>query len=191
MRWPDATGRLLPPELCSGGLLQADLLARLEDVGCEASEGREAVYNVSLIRDFKGKLRGMRRVVERAKKIDEEGKGTVEEEKELLEAEEELRDLNLEEKDVLGAFVTFNYIKFKDFVSQEYRFSQLFLLGSFLQGEDQRFEGNALKIDEAPLPSAPRKAFIQRFNVIQFYSCFMLFLQLFQYIPCAYWLIRL
>ena len=87
-----------------------------------------------------------------------------------------MRDLNLEEKDVLGAFVTFNYIKFKDFVSQEYRFSQLFLLGSFLQGEDQRFEGNALKIDEAPLPSAPRKAFIQRFNfhppVLQLFHAF-------------------
>ena len=36
---------------------------------------------------------------------------------------------------------------------QEYRFSRLFALGPFLQGADQRFEGRALTIDAAPLPS--------------------------------------
>ncbi len=36
---------------------------------------------------------------------------------------------------------------------QEYRFSRLFALGAWLQGADQRFEGRALTIDAAPLPS--------------------------------------
>ena len=36
---------------------------------------------------------------------------------------------------------------------QEYCFSRLFALGAWLQGADQRFEGRALTIDAAPLPS--------------------------------------
>jgi hypothetical protein len=93
-------------------------LKRLEEVGCEpGEEGQQAVFKVSLIRDFKGKLHSMRKVVERAKKIGEQSETTPKEEKELADAEEELNHLNLEEKDVLGAFVTFTYIKFKDFVS--------------------------------------------------------------------------
>ena len=76
------------------------------------------MFKVSLIRDFKGKLHNMRRVVERAKKIGERNDElTAKEEKDLADAEEELKHLNLEDKDVLGAFVTFTYIKFKDFVS--------------------------------------------------------------------------
>ena len=97
---------------------EADLLKRLEEVGCEpGEEGQQAVFKVSLIRDFKGKLHSMRKVLERAKKIGEQSETTPKEEKELADAEEELNHLNLEEKDVLGAFVTFTYIKFKDFVS--------------------------------------------------------------------------
>lgn len=93
-------------------------MKRLEEVGCEpGEEGQQAVFKVSLIRDFKGKLHSMRKVVERAKKIGEQSETTPKEEKELADAEEELNHLNLEEKDVLGAFVTFTYIKFKDFVS--------------------------------------------------------------------------
>lgn len=100
-------------------LLKADLLKRLEEVDCQPGEGgRQAVFKVSLIRDFKGKLHNMRRVVERAKKIGERNDElTAKEEKDLADAEEELKHLNLEDKDVLGAFVTFTYIKFKDFVS--------------------------------------------------------------------------
>ena len=76
------------------------------------------MFKVSLIRDFKGKLHNMRRVVERAKKIGERNDElTAKEGKDLADAEEELKHLNLEDKDVLGAFVTFTYIKFKDFVS--------------------------------------------------------------------------
>jgi len=163
VRWPDASGRMGPPQEVAldgqngstKGLLQADLLKRLEEVDCQPGEGgRQGVFKVSLIRDFKGKLHNMRRVVERAKKIGERNDElTAKEEKDLADAEEELKHLNLEDKDVLGAFVTFTYIKFKDFVSQEYRFSRLFALGPFLQGADQRFEGRALTIDAAPLPS--------------------------------------
>lgn len=158
VRWPDAGGNLGPPVEVAldgkKGLLQADLLKRLEEVGCEpGEEGQQAVFKVSLIRDFKGKLHSMRKVVERAKKIGEQSETTPKEEKELADAEEELNHLNLEEKDVLGAFVTFTYIKFKDFVSQEYRFSRLLALGPLSQGPDQRFEGHALKLHSAPLPS--------------------------------------
>lgn len=158
VRWPDAGGNLGPPVEVAldgkKGLLQADLLKRLEEVGCEpGEEGQQAVFKVSLIRDFKGKLHSMRKVVERAKKIGEQSETTPKEEKELADAEEELNHLNLEEKDVLGAFVTFTYIKFKDFVSQEYRFSRLLALGPLIQGPDQRFEGHALKLHSAPLPS--------------------------------------
>ena len=94
-------------------------MKRLEEVDCQPGEGgRQGVFKVSLIRDFKGKLHNMRRVVERAKKIGERNDElTAKEEKDLADAEEELKHLNLEDKDVLGAFVTFTYIKFKDFVS--------------------------------------------------------------------------
>lgn len=77
----------------------------------------EAVFKVSLIRDFKGKLGSMRKVVDRAKRIGEQEETTEKEEGKLAEAEEALKDLDVEDCDVLGAFVTFTYIKFKDFVS--------------------------------------------------------------------------
>eukprot|EP00438_Fugacium_kawagutii_P013552 Skav201860 [mRNA] locus=scaffold3490:105050:110023:- [translate_table: standard] len=162
VRWQGAHGLGQAEEMAldpatKQGLLQADLLKRLEEVGCEAPEGGrkagKAVFKVSLIRDFKGKLGSMRKVVERAKKIGEQEETTEKEEGKLAEAEEALKDLDVEDCDVLGAFVTFTYIKFKDFVSQEYRFSRVFALGSYLQGPDQRFEGRALQIHGAPLPS--------------------------------------
>ena len=108
---------------------KADLLKRLEEVDCQPGEGgRQGVFKVSLIRDFKGKLHNMRRVVERAKKIGERNDElTAKEEKDLADAEEELKHLNLEDKDVLGAFVTFTYIKFKDFVSILKSFMSQFL----------------------------------------------------------------
>ena len=90
------------------------------------------MFKVSLIRDFKGKLHNMRRVVERAKKIGERNDElTAKEEKDLADAEEELKHLNLEDKDVLGAFVTFTYIKFKDFVSILIFFMSQFLFTAF------------------------------------------------------------
>ncbi|CAJ1406295.1 unnamed protein product [Effrenium voratum] len=131
-------------------LLQAELLKRLEDVDCAPpSAGRKAVFKVSLIRDFKGRLKQMRRLVERVEaKQDAAG-----DEKQMKEAEAYLENLKLEEQDVLGAFVTFDLVKFRDFVSQEYRFSRLALLGAWLQGPEQRFQGHAIQIHDAVLPN--------------------------------------
>ncbi|CAK9093850.1 unnamed protein product [Durusdinium trenchii] len=167
VRWPDHRGNLglaeevavdRPSDATDGvkapGLLQADLLTRLEEMGCQPPQGgRQAVYKVSLIRDFRGKLHSMRKVVERAKKIGEQENPSQREAQEQADAEEELNNLDLEDKDVLGAFVTFTFIHFKDFVSQEYRFSRLLGLGPWLQGPDQRFGERALRIYPAPLPS--------------------------------------
>ena len=72
---------------------------------------------MSLIRDFRGKLHSMRKVVERAKRIGDKEEISERELQEQADAEEELNNLNLEDKDVLGAFVTFTFIKYKDFVS--------------------------------------------------------------------------
>ena len=70
----------------------------------------------------------MRKVVERAKKIGEQENPSQREAQEQADAEEELNNLDLEDKDVLGAFVTFTFIHFKDFVSLFSDSSSLFFL---------------------------------------------------------------
>ena len=44
-------------------------------------------------------------------------------------------------------------MKYKEFVSQEYRFSRIIGLGRWLQSDDQRFAGKAIQAADAPLPA--------------------------------------
>eukprot|EP00439_Symbiodinium_sp_Y106_P045555 s5630_g5.t2 len=137
-----------------------------DQVSCEAAdcappEGeRNTVHKVSLVRDFNGRLGRYRAAVESAQRSHQQKKQQRGSRRtsELDEAEkgkilQELEEVKVEELEVLGAFVTFTHVKHKEFISQEYRFSRIMLLGRWLQGDDQRFEGDAIRASDAPLPA--------------------------------------
>ncbi|CAE7222388.1 unnamed protein product, partial [Symbiodinium sp. CCMP2456] len=141
--------------------LVAGLLHRLEAADCAPPEGeRNTVHKVSLVRNFKGRLGRYRAAVESAQRSHQQKKQQRGSRRtsELDEAEkgkilQELEEVKVEELEVIGAFVTFTHVKHKEFISQEYRFSRIMVLGRWLQGDDQRFEGDAIRASDAPLPA--------------------------------------
>ncbi|CAE7600709.1 unnamed protein product [Symbiodinium necroappetens] len=113
-----------------------------------------------LVRDFKGRLGRYRAAVESAQRSHQQKKQQRGSRRtsELDEAEKgkilkELEEVKVEELEVIGAFVTFTHVKHKEFISQEYRFSRIMVLGRWLQGDDQRFKGDAIRVSDAPLPA--------------------------------------
>ncbi|CAK0796203.1 unnamed protein product [Prorocentrum cordatum] len=164
-------------------LLDARLLAQLEAAGCDlpgqpcggGEAQRSLVHAVSLARDYGGILRAARLdAQQRTKQLEQEASGSPAGEPppdrpqhasgaELSHEHVSLEiqrgpsaglDLgDVDDRDVLVAFVTFTYARHRDFLLHgQYHCSNLALV-RWLQPRRLRFSGHALRVEQAPAPS--------------------------------------
>mmetsp|Transcript_49601 Transcript_49601/g.89776 ORF Transcript_49601/g.89776 Transcript_49601/m.89776 type:complete len:1429 (+) Transcript_49601:240-4526(+) len=156
-----------------GELLDADLLEKLESVGLEpvpsgdkAPDHENAVYAVSMQRDFDGALerlkaqasakdrllekkirQGMRKGRSRSVTINDFKK------KNNWEADLDFNaDVKLDERDVVGAFVIFTHTQYRDFVHSEYRFTRT-PFRQCLAARRLQFSGQTLRVRDAVAPT--------------------------------------
>lgn len=147
-----------------GELLDAQLLAKLEHGGCArlatgpAAAEERPVYSVSLVRDFGGQLRRLRKEARQREAQQALSRSTTgcsdgrSDDTEATEAEEVTRELNVgdwAERDVLMAYVVFNRVRHRDFIHDE--FSSL--RQRWRQQRRLRFASRALRVEDAPTPS--------------------------------------
>eukprot|EP00928_Gymnodinium_smaydae_P094576 TRINITY_DN7962_c0_g5_i1.p1 TRINITY_DN7962_c0_g5~~TRINITY_DN7962_c0_g5_i1.p1 ORF type:complete len:1313 (-),score=172.15 TRINITY_DN7962_c0_g5_i1:177-4115(-) len=135
-------------------LLDHVQLKALEELGSAYSERDPklpVIQQVCLIRDYNQKL---------AKTMEEFRNLTVkrEHEKDAVKRrklEKKLTTIELaendEQRDVIGAFITFTYRKDRDFIMNEFRLSRTFF--RFLQNPRMMFDGCHFRVSEAPRPS--------------------------------------
>eukprot|EP00930_Biecheleria_cincta_P041351 TRINITY_DN28339_c0_g1_i1.p1 TRINITY_DN28339_c0_g1~~TRINITY_DN28339_c0_g1_i1.p1 ORF type:complete len:1153 (-),score=221.99 TRINITY_DN28339_c0_g1_i1:37-3198(-) len=159
------------------GLQDSALLNRIEaaciPLPAQGEKGCQ-VYDVALVRDFGGYLAGMKSLVEAEEKKHEENQkksdgdesapppsaeggegaaGHPQNEFAAASNKGRVQNLDFNDHDVLGAFVTFTHANVKEFIEQEYRFSRIWPLGRFLQGQGLLFQGCGIRVQKAPEPS--------------------------------------
>mmetsp|Transcript_160945 Transcript_160945/g.516589 ORF Transcript_160945/g.516589 Transcript_160945/m.516589 type:complete len:1006 (-) Transcript_160945:309-3326(-) len=147
-----------------GELLDAQLLAKLEHGGCvrlatgPAAAEERPVYSVSLVRDFGGQLRRLRKEARQREAQQALSRSTTgcsdgrPDDTEANEAEEVTGELSVgdwAERDVLMAYVVFNRVRHRDFIHDE--FSSL--RQRLRQQRRLRFASRALRVEDAPTPS--------------------------------------
>lgn len=164
VEWPQITRQEQFYNRSQGaGLQDCALLSRIEAAGILLPARGEPgcqVYDVALVRDFSGYLAGMQAAVmaeekkqeESQKKADAEAAPQSQSPAEASGNVDRVQRVDMDDHDVLGAFVTFTHANVKDFIEQEYRFSRLWPLGRFLQGKSLHFQGRGIRVQKAPTP---------------------------------------
>lgn len=161
---PDRRQEKFYDGLQGAGLQDCALLSRIEAAGIPLPAPGETgcqVYDVALVRDFSGYLAGMQATVmaeekkyeQSQKKADGDAAPTSGSDQEASGNVDRVQHLDMDDHDVLGAFVTFTHANVKDFIEQEYRFSRLWPLGRFLEGQGLHFQGRGIRVQRAPNPS--------------------------------------